>query len=93
MFPGINSIVIIGKRNIETVKNLLKKLKIRIIAEDTGGNQGRSVWFDTTDGSVVVSHTHGETAEMWEIVPNSSSKARENKRFIYKYILIKYIVI
>lgn len=64
MFPGINSIVIIGEKNIESVKEILKVLQIRVIAEDVGGDQGRSVWFDTANGSVVVSHTHGETVEM-----------------------------
>lgn len=64
MFANVNKMMQIGERNIEAVRKVLGELKIRIIADDTGGSQGRSVWFDTTDGSVVVSHTHGETVQM-----------------------------
>jgi len=28
---------------------------IKAVAEDTGGDYGRSVWFDTRDGTVIVS--------------------------------------
>lgn len=36
----------IGPRNVEAVKAELKKHGIRIIAEDTGGNSGRTIEFD-----------------------------------------------
>lgn len=64
MFKNVANVADIGERNIESVKKILKKNGIRIIAEDTGGEQGRSVWFDTSDGSVVVSHTFGKTVQM-----------------------------
>lgn len=36
----------IGPRNVEAVKAQLKKLNIPIIAEDTGGNSGRTIEFN-----------------------------------------------
>ena len=44
----------IGKRNIIAVKETLAKLHIRILAEDTGLNYGRSVYFYTETGLMVV---------------------------------------
>ena len=36
----------IGPRNVEAVKQELKKHGIRLISEDTGGNSGRTIEFD-----------------------------------------------
>lgn len=36
----------IGPRNVEAVKNELKKFKIPLVAEDTGGNSGRTIEFN-----------------------------------------------
>ncbi len=44
----------IGKRNVEAVKETLSKFQVRILAEDTGLNYGRTVYFYTEDGSMVV---------------------------------------
>lgn len=44
----------IGSRNVEAVKNTLSLLKIPIIVEDTGLNYGRTVYFYTEDGIMVV---------------------------------------
>ncbi len=44
----------IGARNVEAVKNALQKLQVRIIAEDTGLNYGRTVYFYTENGEMVV---------------------------------------
>ncbi|MGX8702366.1 chemotaxis protein CheD [Caproiciproducens sp.] len=44
----------IGQRNVSEVKNTLNKLQIRICAEDTGLNYGRTVYFYTEDGRMVV---------------------------------------
>lgn len=45
----------IGERNIEAAKKALKKLNIPIKAEDTGGDYGRTLRFDISDGSVTIS--------------------------------------
>ena len=38
----------IGPRNVEAVKEYLKKFSIPIVSEDTGGNSGRTIEFDPT---------------------------------------------
>jgi len=45
----------IGDRNIEAAKEALKKLHIPIAAEDTGGDYGRTLRFNISDGSVTIS--------------------------------------
>lgn len=42
-FPDQKMSSEIGKRNIEAVKKVLEELKIPILAEDTGGNVGRTM--------------------------------------------------
>lgn len=51
---GDSSFGNIGQRNVLEVKNTLSKLQIRICAEDTGLNYGRTVYFYTEDGKMVV---------------------------------------
>jgi Chemotaxis protein; stimulates methylation of MCP proteins len=40
----------IGDRNVEMTKEVLKKLGIQIIAEETGGSTGRTIEFHAEDG-------------------------------------------
>lgn len=57
MFPEIyssNTSTAVGKRNILAVREELKKNHIEIMAEEVGDHIGRTVLFDTTDGSVLV---------------------------------------
>ncbi|MDU2066787.1 MAG: chemotaxis protein CheD [Sporomusaceae bacterium] len=42
-FTNATDIMRVGERNSEAVKVVLKKLAIRLVAEDTGGNYGRTV--------------------------------------------------
>lgn len=49
-FPDKSIVMDIGNRNGIAVKNALKILSIPIIAEDIGGNKGRTLIFDTTNG-------------------------------------------
>ncbi|MFH2137898.1 MAG: chemotaxis protein CheD [Candidatus Omnitrophota bacterium] len=50
----------IGKRNVEEVKKVLGEMKIKIIAEDTGKDYGRSLFFDLDTGEVKIrTTTHG----------------------------------
>lgn len=45
----------IGERNVEAVKKALKELGIPLVAEDTGGDHGRTMRFRVSDGKVTVS--------------------------------------
>lgn len=44
----------IGQRNVQAVKEALAKENINILAEDTGGDCGKSVEFDLANGDVIV---------------------------------------
>lgn len=45
-FSSTKDTMRIGPRNVEAVKEYLKKYSIPIVAEDTGGNSGRTIEFD-----------------------------------------------
>lgn len=49
-----SSIGNIGERNVLAVKRVLQDLKIRIVAEDTGLNYGRTIFFDSSSGELFV---------------------------------------
>ncbi len=44
----------IGKRNSDAVKKSLKEESIPIIAEETGGNKGRTMILYASDGKVIL---------------------------------------
>lgn len=53
---GVN----MGERNVDAVRRSLSECGVPLLGEDTGGDFGRSVYFDVTSGQVrVVSMTHG----------------------------------
>lgn len=49
-FLSGNDTMRIGPRNVEACKTVLKQIGIRIVAEDTGGNCGRTIEMDTQTG-------------------------------------------
>lgn len=51
---GDSSFGNIGQRNVAAVKEILNSFQIRIYAEDTGLNYGRTVYFYAEDGRMVV---------------------------------------
>ncbi|CAG7841088.1 Chemoreceptor glutamine deamidase CheD [Clostridium haemolyticum] len=53
-FSDKSMIIDIGNRNSESVKKVLRKLGIPIVSEDTGGNKGRTMVFNTEDGVVEI---------------------------------------
>lgn len=44
----------VGERNVEAVKNTLKRLKINLVAEDCGANYGRTVLFYPETGEYFI---------------------------------------
>ncbi len=54
MFQTINYEWDIGKKNVETAKKILAAEGIPLLAEDTGSDYGRTVWFTAEDGRVKV---------------------------------------
>lgn len=49
-----SDMVRIGERNVESTKRVLKTMNIRILAEDTGLNYGRTVEFYSETGDFVI---------------------------------------
>ncbi len=49
-----NSMLCVGKRNVEATKNKLKSLGIRILAEDTGDSYGRTIEFYPETGELLI---------------------------------------
>lgn len=54
MFSVSSAVFNIGERNIAAVKQVLTNHKIRLLAEETGSNFGRTVFFNVNDGIMEV---------------------------------------
>lgn len=54
MFANLATSKSIGDRNVEVVKKELSRLRVRIMAEDTGANYGRTVEFNPGNGQMTV---------------------------------------
>ncbi len=59
MFGNSSKTMDIGKRNVETIKDILKNERIKIIAEDTGGNRARSIEFNLENSELMVKKVGG----------------------------------
>lgn len=58
MFPGIQArSQRVGEKNVEFIKQLLGEFNIPIAAEETGGNTGRAISFDLSNGIITVNMT------------------------------------
>lgn len=53
-FKNATAIMRVGERNAQVSKEILKRLGIPIVAEDTGGTCGRTVSIDLTNGDYFV---------------------------------------
>jgi chemotaxis protein CheD len=53
-FAGQSDLMRIGPRNVEACKVALSMFEIQIIAEDTGGNCGRTIELNCLDGSLLI---------------------------------------
>ena len=55
----------IGKDNIRIAKSILIKKQVRVVSEDTGGERGRKIVFNTTSGDVAVLKVQRIREEDW----------------------------
>ena len=53
-FSNSTDVMRVGARNAEAVKRILQDMKIPLLAEDTGGNYGRTVSINLVDGVYTV---------------------------------------
>ncbi len=54
----------VGTRNIRSAREALATVGIPLVAEDVGGNFGRTVEFDLTSGTILVRAVRGREGEM-----------------------------
>ncbi|WP_077177191.1 chemotaxis protein CheD [Carboxydothermus pertinax] len=52
--PGAQTIMNIGERNIAMCKKVINRLGLKLVAEEVGGNKGRTMILDTSTGNVTV---------------------------------------
>ncbi len=53
-----NEMMRVGERNVIAVKEQLNELKVPLIAEDTGGKNGRTISFDPTTHELTIRTVH-----------------------------------
>ena len=51
---GSPGVLQIGEKNVESAREKLAELDIPVVAEDVGGNQGRTISFNLSDGTVLL---------------------------------------
>lgn len=65
LFSGSNdSTMRIGPRNVGSCKEILKKFSIPLLAEDTGGNYGRTIEFYCSTGKLLIRTAQHGTKEV-----------------------------
>jgi len=53
-YTSVSDMIRVGERNVEATKKVLQELNIPVIAEDTGGNHGRTIEFYSEDGRLMI---------------------------------------
>lgn len=53
-FAKATDIMRVGSRNADAIKQILRQMNIRLVAEDTGGNYGRTVSINLENGVYIV---------------------------------------
>lgn len=56
----------VGQRTVEAAREELRGLGIPIVADATGGNDGRTVEFDTATGRVVLDRADGDSEQLYD---------------------------
>ncbi|RAO98912.1 chemotaxis protein CheD [Petrotoga sp. 9PW.55.5.1] len=59
MFKSTNNSLEVGNKNVQAIKEILKKKDIKLLAEDTGGKRARSVEFNLSNGELRVKKVGG----------------------------------
>ncbi|MCL5982896.1 MAG: chemotaxis protein CheD [Firmicutes bacterium] len=64
LFSFENSMISVGEKNIQMVRQTLSRLKIPLLGEDVGGSSGRTMKVYANDGRVTVTVAGGEEREI-----------------------------
>ena len=54
----------VGGRNVAAARDALNELGVDLVAEDVGGDHGRSLRFEPPTGAFVVTSAHGDTVRL-----------------------------
>ncbi len=61
MFPDSErELLVIGAKNIQSARDCLKQSSIPLVAEDVGGNWGRTLELDCSDGTLYIKTLHSQ---------------------------------
>ncbi|MDP4083059.1 MAG: chemotaxis protein CheD [Bacillota bacterium] len=63
-FSTGNDLMRIGPRNVDAVKKELIRFNVRLISEDVGGNSGRTIEFNPTNGVLFIKTVNKGTIEI-----------------------------
>ncbi|WML43725.1 chemotaxis protein CheD [Neobacillus sp. PS3-40] len=63
-FSSANELMRIGPRNVSAVRNELDRFNIHIVSEDVGGNSGRTIEFNPTNGILLIKTVNKGTKEI-----------------------------
>lgn len=63
--PEHDTTDLIGKKNIDVARNILRKENIRIVSEDVSGTMGRKILFDLGTGQIAVFKVHHIRKQDW----------------------------
>jgi chemotaxis protein CheD len=64
MFATSSASLEVGQRNEAAVRDLLKQLRLKVVAAATGGSRGRTIRVDVASGAVTVREAGGVTTEI-----------------------------
>jgi chemotaxis protein CheD len=69
MFAVSTASLEVGQRNEAAVRELLAEMRIRVVADATGGSRGRTIRVDVASGGVTVREAGGESTELLAGLP------------------------
>ena len=54
VLPTANSAVTVGTQNVKKAREIIKREKLRLVAQDVRGEQGRKILFNTVTGEILL---------------------------------------
>lgn len=64
LLPNLAADDAVGPQNVEAARRLFEDLRVSLVAEDVGGDYGRSIEFDPRTGTMTVDGAHTDTIEL-----------------------------
>ena len=90
-FSTNNDMLRVGERNVEAVKAKLKELGIRILAEDTGANYGRTVEFYPETGCMGLNDRCDLISSFEKVIQDMNKLGRYDLQMFYMRNMNTYL--